>query len=144
MIFTGQTCGSIVMLLQIVLISLLFEIIYSIINCYAMWCASLAYAKFIQMVSVILYLGSVFSIMLTPVKLNLFNSPGVLGVIIIMSVYSLRCLKKITKEGAINTLQYWIYHFTSFIKISYRAFWWKTSLLQTLQIKEHLYAQIII
>lgn len=106
MIITGQGCGSTVMLLQIVFISTLFEILYSIINCYAMWCASLTYAKFIQMVSVILYLGSVFSIMLTPVKLNFLNSPGVWGVIIIMSIYSLRCLKKITKERAINTLQY--------------------------------------
>lgn len=103
---TEQTCGSMVILLQIIFISALFEILYSIINCYAMWCASLTYAKFIQMLSVILYLGSVFSIMLTPIKFNFFNSPGVFGVIIIMSIYSLICLKKITKERAINTLQY--------------------------------------
>lgn len=103
---SGSLYFSIITLLQIMLLSIIFQIFYSIINCYAMWCASLNYAKIIQVISVILYLGAVFSVIIVPTKINIFNSIGVWFVMGLIGLYSLWCLKKIKREKAILTLHY--------------------------------------
>lgn len=97
---------SIITIIQIIIMSVIFEVFYSIINCYAMWCASLNYAKIIQIISVILYLGAVFSVIVVPTKINFFTSPGVWIVMGIIGIYSFFCLKLINKEKAILTLPY--------------------------------------
>lgn len=91
-------------LFQILLISVVFQIFYSIINCYAMWCASLAYAKVIQFISVMLYMGSIFTMFVIPTNFSLHNSLGTWIIMFIIGVYAIICYSKINKEKAMNTL----------------------------------------
>ncbi len=95
---------SIEILSQIILLSVVFEICYSIINCYAMWCASLAYAKIIQFISLMLYMGSVFTIFAIPTNFSLFNSIGTWIIMALLSIYATICYFRINKEKAMNTL----------------------------------------
>jgi len=91
-------------LFQILLISIVFQIFYSIINCYAMWCASLAYAKVIQFISVMLYMGSVFTMFVIPTNFSLYNSLGTWIIMAMIGVYAVICYSRINKEKAMNTL----------------------------------------
>ncbi|RBP65361.1 hypothetical protein DES36_107101 [Alkalibaculum bacchi] len=95
---------SFITLFEILLISVVFQIFYSIINCYAMWCASLAYAKVIQFISVMLYMGSVFTMFVIPTNFSLYNSLGTWIVMAIIGVYAAICYSRINKEKAMNTL----------------------------------------
>ncbi|WP_279146191.1 hypothetical protein [Clostridium tyrobutyricum] len=95
---------SFITLFEILLISVVFQIFYSIINCYAMWCASLAYAKVIQFISVMLYMGSVFTMFVIPTNFSLYNSLGTWIVMSIIGVYAAICYSRINKEKAMNTL----------------------------------------
>ena len=105
-LITGVFIFNIYNLLQIIFISFLFQFFYGIINCYAMWCASLTYAKVIQIISIILYLGSIFSLLIIPAKVSFFNSIGIWITIFILVLYALICFLRIDREKAINTLPY--------------------------------------
>lgn len=95
---------SIATISQILLLSIIFEVFYSIINCYAMWCASLAYAKVIQFISVVLYMGSVFTVFVIPTNFNLYNSVGTWIIMSLLGIYAIICYFRINKEKALNTL----------------------------------------
>ena len=95
---------SIVPLMEVLVISTIFQIFYSVINCYAMWCASLAYAKTIQFISVIMYLGSIFTMYIVPNDFKIYNWIGTWIILIVIGLYAIICYLKITKERAINTL----------------------------------------
>ena len=95
---------SIGVLSQIILLSFVFEIFYSIINCYAMWCASLTYTKVIQFISMMLYMGSVFTIFAIPSNFNLYSSMGTWIVMSLLGIYATICYFRINKEKAMNTL----------------------------------------
>lgn len=95
---------SIISLLKVLTISIVFQICYSVINCYAMWCASMAYAKVIQYISVALYLGSVFTMFIVPTNFELYNWIGTWIILLIIGVYAIICYFRIDKEKAINTL----------------------------------------
>ncbi len=95
---------SITTIFQILLLTVVFEIFYSIINCYAMWCASLAYAKIIQFISVVLYMGSVFTVFAIPKNFNLYNSIGTWIIMSLLGIYAIICYFHINKEKAMSTL----------------------------------------
>lgn len=95
---------SIVPLMEVLVISTIFQIFYSVINCYAMWCASLAYAKIIQFISVIMYLGSIFTMYIVPNDFKIYNWIGTWIILMVIGLYAIICYLKITKERAINTL----------------------------------------
>ena len=95
---------SIVPLMEVLVISTIFQIFYSVINCYAMWCASLAYAKTIQFISVIMYLGSIFTMYIVPNDFKIYNWIGTWIILMVIGLYAIICYLKITKERAINTL----------------------------------------
>lgn len=89
---------------QILLLNTFFQVCYSIINCYAMWCASLTYAKVIQFISIVLYMGSAFTLFALPTGFSLYDSLGTWIVMMILGIYALICYFRIDKEKAINTL----------------------------------------
>lgn len=95
---------SIATISQILLLSVVFEIFYSIINCYAMWCASLSYAKIIQFISVMLYMGSVFTVFAIPTNFNLYNYTGTWIIMSLLGIYAIICYFRINKEKAMTTL----------------------------------------
>lgn len=95
---------SITILSQILLLTVVFEIFYSIINCYAMWCASLTYAKIIQFISVVLYMGSVFTIFAVPTNFDLYSSMGTWIIMSLLGIYATICYFRINKEKAMSTL----------------------------------------
>lgn len=95
---------SIATISQILLLSVVFEIFYSIINCYAMWCASLSYAKIIQFISVMLYMGSVFTVFAIPTNFNLYNYTGTWIIMSLLGIYAIICYFRINKEKAMSTL----------------------------------------
>ena len=69
-----------------------------------MWCASLTYAKVIQFISVMLYMGSIFTMFVIPTNFSLYNSLGTWIVMSIIGVYAAICYSRINKEKAMNTL----------------------------------------
>lgn len=95
---------SIISLIEVLIVSTIFQVFYSVINCYAMWCASLAFAKVIQFVSVVLYLGSVFTMYIVPNNFNLYKWIGTWIILIIIGLYAIFCYFRINKEKAIDTL----------------------------------------
>lgn len=95
---------SIATLSQILLLSVVFEIFYSIINCYAMWCASLTYAKIIQFISVVLYMGSVFTVFAIPTNFSLYSSMGTWIIMSLLGINATICYLRINKEKAMSTL----------------------------------------
>lgn len=95
---------SIVTLSQIIMLSVIFEIFYSIINCYAMRCASLTYAKIIQFISVVLYMGSVFTVFAIPANFSLYSSMGTWIIMSLLGIYAIICYFLIDKEKAMSTL----------------------------------------
>lgn len=95
---------SIISLIEVLIVSTIFQVFYSVINCYAIWCASLAFAKVIQFVSVVLYLGSVFTMYIVPNNFNLYKWIGTWIILIIIGLYAIFCYFRINKEKAIDTL----------------------------------------
>lgn len=85
-------------------ISFAFNILYGIINGYGMWCANLTIAKFLQLLSVGIYLTSIFSIFTISSEISILSG-SIKYVLIIIAILSEYCLLFTTKEKAITTLQ---------------------------------------
>ena len=85
------------------IISILFNILFGIINAYGMWCASAALAKLLQLISLGLYLLSIIPVFMITAKNNIsdFNFAYFF---IILSILSIYCLVRCNKEKAITTL----------------------------------------
>ena len=69
-----------------------------------MWCASMTFAKVIQFISFIIYMGAIFVVFVLPGTVDFLKSIPVWIALVIIFVYSLICYLKIDKEKALNTL----------------------------------------